>query len=105
MSQSELTPHELEKVETLAKTFNGGIGNAVFAAAELMAELRPTATESANTYGGLHKSLDRLVAAYVAETKKTLGETTLMEFIQWSGEKMKQEVKGAASADDRPHHA
>lgn len=95
---AELTTKEFEKVEQVAKTFNGGISNAVFAGAEALAEVRLPMN-----YQGFHAALDILVASYVSQTKKGLTETTLMSFMQWSGEQMKKEAEEQANAEYRAY--
>lgn len=32
----------------------------------------------------LHHSLDELLACYLVQTKKTISQTTLMDFLKWS---------------------
>jgi archaellum component FlaC len=38
----------------------------------------------------LHRYLDELVADFIIHTKKTLNETNLLEFMEWSSKQIKE---------------
>jgi len=42
----------------------------------------------------LHNALDTLVAEYILTTKGLSSKTSLLEFMQWSADKMKEEQNG-----------
>jgi hypothetical protein len=42
----------------------------------------------------LHKELDELIADYIAQTGRTLGGTTLLEFMAWSYEQTERPTGG-----------
>ena len=47
-------------------------------------DMKRTKEETKELHIQFHRSLDQLIACYIDETEKTLTDTNLVEFIEWS---------------------